>query len=185
MQSKRLHRELLPIWILPPMGSFKLNFDECTLGNLAQLAIASVIRDHSHSASTPRQRFWLLFREFTISKGFLSLTYGSLKYAGWLHQILDAVSNLGCAFSSSPHFANHAAEKKCIPILVYWGGNNKKLFFFSYTELCYFSSYLNLISFFSPCEGTKQDSHQDYMDRAEKARRARLSTSSSSDKNDI
>ncbi|XP_034695535.1 uncharacterized protein LOC117921689 [Vitis riparia] len=33
--------------------------------------------------------------------------------------------------------------------------------------------------------GTKQDSHQDYMDRAEKARRARLSTSSSPDKNDI
>ena len=140
MQSKRLHGELLPIWILPPMGSFKLNFDECALGNLAQLAIASVIRDHSHTvlaafpkpaderASTPRQGFWLLFREFTISQGFfISLTYGwnkimlfviswlsksergPWKYAGWLHQILDAASNLGCAFSSSPHFANHAA----------------------------------------------------------------------------
>ncbi|RVW49195.1 hypothetical protein CK203_087459 [Vitis vinifera] len=175
MQSKRLHGELLPIWILPPMGSFKLNFDECALGNLAQLAIASVIRDHSHTvlaafpkpaderASTPRQGFWLLFREFTISQG-------PWKYAGWLHQILDAASNLGCAFSSSPHFANHAA-----------GGGNR----FHIQNCATFSSYLNLIKWFSPCEGTKQDSHQDYMDRAEKARRARLSTSSSSDKNDI
>ena len=37
------------------------------------------------------------------------LERGPWKYAGWLHQILDAVSNLGCAFSSSPHFANHSA----------------------------------------------------------------------------
>lgn len=46
-------------------------------------------------------------------------------------------------------------------------------------------SYLNLMIFLSPCEGTKHDSHQDYIARAEKARKARLSTGSSSGESDI
>lgn len=46
MQIKRLKRKLLPIWVLPLTGSFKLNFDGCALGNLSQLGTGGVIKDH-------------------------------------------------------------------------------------------------------------------------------------------
>ena len=37
-------KELFPSWVLPLLGSFKLNFNECALRQLRQRSIEGVVR---------------------------------------------------------------------------------------------------------------------------------------------
>ena len=45
-KTTRLTKETLSDWLPPPMDFIKLNFDECSLGNLGQREIGGLLRDN-------------------------------------------------------------------------------------------------------------------------------------------